>query len=146
MSRSGYTEDMDDPWAHIMWRGAVASAIRGKRGQALLKEMLADLDAMPIKGLVAHELVENETGAVCALGAVGKARGIDMAPIDPDDSATVAGTFGIAQAMAQEIVWINDDYGPHKETPEARFIRVRQWVECQIKPQEPKSPEPQGET
>ena len=47
MSRSGYSDDIDDNWAHIMWRGRVASSIRGKRGQAMLRELLAALDAMP---------------------------------------------------------------------------------------------------
>jgi hypothetical protein len=43
-------------WSHIRWRGAVASAIRGGRGQAFLREMLAAMDAMPVKRLVANEL------------------------------------------------------------------------------------------
>jgi len=47
MSRSGYSDDCDDQWSLICWRGAVKSAIRGKRGQAFLKEMLAALDALP---------------------------------------------------------------------------------------------------
>ena len=46
MSRSGYTDDMEDMWQHICWRGAVASAIRGRRGQAFLREMLAAMDAI----------------------------------------------------------------------------------------------------
>ena len=33
MSRSGYIDDMDDTWQFIKWRGQVASAIRGARGQ-----------------------------------------------------------------------------------------------------------------
>jgi hypothetical protein len=35
MSRSGYSDDYgdDEPWQLIMWRGAVASAFRGRRGQ-----------------------------------------------------------------------------------------------------------------
>ena len=40
MSRSGYSEDVDDNWDHIRWRGQVASAIKGKRGQRMLREML----------------------------------------------------------------------------------------------------------
>lgn len=32
MSRCGYSDDYDQ-WALIRWRGAVESAIRGKRGQ-----------------------------------------------------------------------------------------------------------------
>ena len=59
-----------------------------------------------------------ETASVCAIGAVGKQRGIDMTKIDADDPPQVAGAFGIAQAMAQEIVYINDEWGSSKETPE----------------------------
>jgi hypothetical protein len=45
MSRSGYSDDLD-PLALGRWRGRVASAMRGKRGQAFLREMLAAMDAM----------------------------------------------------------------------------------------------------
>lgn len=51
MSRSGYCDDGDyGQWEMIMWRGAVTSAFRGKRGQAFLKEMLdsRDLPAPPM--------------------------------------------------------------------------------------------------
>jgi hypothetical protein len=131
MSRSGYSDDYDDydQWQQIMWRGAVASAIRGKRGQAFLREMLAALDALPEQKLIAHNLEVN--GAVCAIGAVGMARGVDMSKIDPEDYNTVAGKFGIASAMAQEIVYMNDDWY-FSETPEERFFRMRKWVEKQI--------------
>lgn len=143
MSRSGYCDD-GGGWDLIMWRGRVASAIRGKRGQFFLLEMLAALDALPVKRLVANELVSPdvvpcshwglfETASVCAIGAVGKARGTDMAGLDPEDAETVAGKFGIASVMAQEIVWVNDEAGPHRETPEQRFVRVRNWVVGQIR-------------
>lgn len=65
MSRSGYSDECDD-WQLIMWRGAVASSMRGRRGQAFLKETLAALDALPEKKLIDYDL-ERE-GAVCALG------------------------------------------------------------------------------
>ena len=134
MSRSGYSEDCDNDWNLIMWRGAVASAMRGKRGQAFLKEMLAALDAMPEKKLIAHQLESG--GAVCAIGSVGKARGLDMQGMDPEDRDTVAETFGIAPALAAEIVWENDEansYFRNEEKPEARFARMRAWVASQIK-------------
>jgi len=38
MSRSDY-DDCEDQWRYIMWRGAVESARRGRKGQALLKDM-----------------------------------------------------------------------------------------------------------
>jgi hypothetical protein len=132
MSRSGYSEDFDDYWQMIMWRGAVTSAIRGKRGQAFLKEMLAAMDAIPERKLVAKELELD--GQVCAMGAVGKTRGLDMSNLDPDDVGPIANAFGIAKAMAKEISYVNDECGPYydQETPEQRFARVRRWIVSQI--------------
>lgn len=132
MSRSGYSEDIDDDESQRranIYRGAVASAFRGRRGQAFLREMLAALDAMPDKKLIANDLQKD--GEVCAIGAVGRARGVDMSDIDPDDVETVAETFGIAEAMAREIVYDNDDYW-RSETPEQRYDRMRAWINGQI--------------
>ncbi len=132
MSRSGYSDDFcGNEWDLIRWRGAVASAIRGRKGQAFLKEMLGVLDSMESKRLIDNELAIG--GEVCAIGAVGRARGLDMSGIDPEDRSTVAGTFGIAEALAAEIVWENDEDGFSKETPEARYQRMRQWVQSHIK-------------
>jgi hypothetical protein len=135
MSRSGYSEDYDDNWSLICWRGAVASAIRGRRGQAFLREMLTALDALPEPKLIRGELVEAE-GAVCAIGSVGKARGIDMSKIDPEDHDSVAGTFGIPGALAREIMWVNDD-DFWRETPEARFEKMRKWIDSNIRKPKP---------
>jgi hypothetical protein len=133
MSRSGYSDDCEN-WSLIRWRGAVASAIRGKRGQAFLKEMLTVMDALPERKLISDKLEMD--GAVCAIGAVGKARGLDMSKIDPDDRETVAYKFAISPALAAEIVYVNDDHDVC-ETPEARFARVRRWIEAQIRPDNP---------
>lgn len=152
MSRSGYSDDIDDNWSWIRWRGYVASAIRGKRGQAFLREMLAAMDALPEKKLIANTL---ETGgAVCAIGSVGKARGVDMSALDPEDYDTVAGVFGINAKLAQEIVFMNDEafifetdangYIEHDEngksiylTPEGRFEKMRAWIVSQIREPKP---------
>lgn len=147
MSRSGYDYDYDcgcEQWSWVMWRGAVESAIRGKRGQLLLMEMLTALDALPVKRLVADELVDvdiasfshwgmYEYDAVCAIGAVGKKRGVDLKKMDSENYSMVADTFNIAEAMVREIEWINDEAGVHRETPEERFVRVRGWVAMQIR-------------
>lgn len=131
MSRSGYSDDAENV---AMWRGAVASAIRGRRGQAFLKETLAAFDALPERKLIENNLVEKD-GAVCALGAVGKARAMDLQKIDPEDSETVASAFGLAHAMACEIMFVNDEGVGYwaKETPEQRFERMRRWVESKIR-------------
>lgn len=129
MSRSGYSGDIDN-WALIKWRGQVASAIRGKRGQRLLRELLEALDAMPVKELIANEL-QAADGSYCALGVVGAKRGIDLAAIDPDEPTDVAAAFDIAQQLACEIAEINDmAYGC---SPGTRWREVRAWVAAQIK-------------
>jgi hypothetical protein len=132
MSRSGYIEDMDDMWQLIRWRGAVASAMRGRRGQTFFRDLLAALDALPEKRLIDNSLATAD-GNVCALGALGKARNIDMADLDPENSERVASVFGIADPLAREVVYMNDEAGSWKETPEQRFTRVRAWVVQQIR-------------
>ncbi len=133
MSRSGYTEewDCDDDSSLAMYRGMVASATRGKRGQALLKDILIAMNGMTRKRLIDKEL-EQYDGAVCAIGAAGKLRGVDMSGLDPEDIETVAAKFNVADCLAREIVWQNDD-AYWKETPEERFYRVRKWLRKQIK-------------
>jgi len=130
MSRSGYSEDIDQ-WDLIRWRGAVTSALRGARGQALLRDMLAALDSLSGKRLIAGEL--EEAGEVCALGAVGRLRGVDMRDIDPEDYEQVAPAFNVADALAREVMFQNDEAFSH-ETPEQRWSRMRAWVVSQILP------------
>lgn len=131
MSRHGYNDDCSNEWQFIRWRGAVTSAIRGKRGQAFLREMLIALDTVAQGRLIANNL-ENADGDFCALGTVGKARGLDMADIDPEDLYTVTAAFGIPRALAAEIMYENDE-GCYQSSPETRFDMVRRWVESHIK-------------
>lgn len=128
MSRSGYYDDCDG-WDLIRWRGAVASAMRGARGQAFLKEMAAALEVMPEKKLIAEELESGDY--VCAIGAVGRARGTPMAGIDPENYTKIARTFGISEALAREVMFEND--GRRRESPEERWVRMRTWVRNHIK-------------
>lgn len=130
MSRSGYHDDLDDEWALIRWRGAVASAIKGKRGQAFLREMIAALDALPEKCLVSQELA-TPAGEVCAMGAVCRARGVDVSEVDPDDYSTVAGVMGLSEAMVREIANENDE---RCLTPEQRWESMRKWAVAQLVP------------
>lgn len=130
MSRSGYTDDCDgDNWDWIRYRGAVRSAFRGRRGVAFLNDMVAALDALPERRLITGDLEEG--GEVCAIGAVGRARGIDMSKLDSEDYERVASVFGVATAMAREIVYTNDDHF-WNATPEERFEKVRAWVRQEI--------------
>jgi hypothetical protein len=133
MSRSGYCDDGDDDqWAMIRWRGAVASAIRGKKGQEFLKELLAALDGMEQKRLITDDLEAD--GAVCTLGAVGKKRGLPMDATDPEDHEAVARLFSIPHSLACEIMFANDEWS-RLETPEARWTRMRNYVASLIKPE-----------
>lgn len=139
MSRSGYSEDLDNNWDLIRWRGAVNAAIKGKRGQEFLQETLDALDAMEKKELIACEIIAQD-GACCLLGAVAKKRNLDVAGIDPEWPEDVALKFGIARAMASEIVYENDEgaWNNSKETPSERWVRMRKWVCDQLAKEEKK--------
>lgn len=145
MSRHGYTDGDVDDMASFMrvmgWRNAVKSAMRGKRGQAFLRELAEALDALNPRELSAASFTRS--GQICALGSVALKRGLDVSHLeqepdendefdefddneDPVDEAA-GKTFGIARSMAAEIMYENDE-GPSRETPAERWIRVRAWV------------------
>jgi hypothetical protein len=114
MSRSGYTDDYgdDDPLAMGRWRQAVKRSIEGKRGQAMLRELAEALDAMPDKSLSAGNFATVE-GEFCTLGVLGAKRGTKMDDLGDDedgcDTETVGQRFGIARALAAEIMYMNDE-------------------------------------
>lgn len=149
MTRSNYTSDADNL---AMWRGQVASAIRGRRGQKFLRDLIAALDAMPERRLIKHELEKD--GEVCAIGALGKVRGISMTELDPEDTQEVANAFDIAHQLAAEVVYMNDEYFdftydvPNPDlrsgqprtlrrdyTPEERWTLMRGWAAEHITPE-----------
>ena len=133
MSRSGYNDydDIGDPWRWIMWRGAVASSIRGVRGQAFLRELIDALDAMSRKTLVVGELQVD--GEFCALGVVGQARGLDLTKINTENWRQISDNFGIAVSLAREIMFENDEgscWGDARGTD--RWAHVRRWAESKL--------------
>lgn len=140
MSRSRYTDDCDGSELNL-WRGAVNSAIKGKRGQSFLREALAALDAMPEKRLTTDSLRDQVSGEYCTLGVVGFARGINMEPLQDADREPVAAAFNISPAMAAEIMFENDEAGrfysraSETETPEQRWSRMRAWIAARILPE-----------
>ena len=112
MSRSGYIDDNEDPLAHGRWRQAVKRALQGKRGQALLREMVDALDAMDDKRLYPGSFATAD-GEFCALGALADKRGTkvdDLGDESDCDTELVGQRFGIAPAMAAEIMYLNDEY------------------------------------
>lgn len=142
MSRHGYVDDQDQQDS-AMWRGRVASAIRGKRGQALLRDLRDALDTMPEKRLVSGLLV-NADGEACALGAVCLRRQsftreqmlefvVDGEDDDPDHTnELLAEKLDAATCLIQEVEYENDE-GGWKETPEQRWTRMRKWCEKNIR-------------
>lgn len=130
MSRSGYSDDCGG-WDLICWRGAVTAALKGKRGQAFLEELAQAMDDMPVKELVADRLEAD--GQFCTIGVIGAKRGVEMSKLDANDREAVAEAFGIAPAMAAEIVFMNDEASWQKETPEQRWVRMRKWVADNLK-------------
>lgn len=133
MSRSGYSDSLDNSEL-AMWRGVIASATRGKRGQRFFRDLVAALDAMPVKALVGGEL-QTADGAVCALGSLGRHRGKELSSLDTYDHDALGETFDIASQLAQETMWMNDEGAGYwkKETPEERWKRVREWAVEQIR-------------
>lgn len=135
MSRANYSEDIDN-WDLIRWRGQVSSAIRGRRGQEFLRELLAALDAMPNKKLVRMEF--EQEGCYCTLGVVAATRGVDLGVFDPDDSEVgeqIGGALGIAHQLAREIMYENDEFtswsdvtGRLPDDPAKRWQYMRAWV------------------
>ena len=59
---------------------------------------------------------------------LGAHRGLSLENLYPEDYRRIAKAFDIAPAMAQEIVWENDDDWLEKETPAERWARMRAWI------------------
>lgn len=160
MSRSGYSDDCENL---ELYRQAVSLAIRGKRGQKLLREMAAAMDAMPEKRLVTGKLV-GEGGEACALGTVALARGHSpeyLATLVDDedwDNDVLAEMLDVARALVQEVEYENDECGDNYncvaelagegalfgarvryvgETPEQRWTRMRAWVAAHLRQDAP---------
>ena len=137
MSRSGYSDDIDN-WQMIKWRGIITSATRGKRGQQFFRSLVNALDAMPDKQLVTSEL-KNESGCMCTLGALGAHQGLDLDSLDTYDHEALGQAFNIAEQLAREVMYENDDPRVvedggtwRRETPQDRWLRMRRWAESQI--------------
>lgn len=143
MSRSGFGDSDYDvsTWDMIRWRGMVTSAMRGKRGQQLLRDLLSALDAMLVKQLISGHL-QTADGAVCALGAVAQYRGVPLPEVKEDawgddwSDATwrkLGETFDIAEVLAREIMYYNDEWFDNC-TPEQRWEKMHAWVTKELAP------------
>ena len=133
MSRSGYSYDYE---GLELYRAAVEKAIKGKRGQTALRDLLQALDQMPEKKLIRNSF-SCEDG-VCSLGALAKLREADTTDLEAVkgmwgeyekvDQQRVGKLLNIAPSMAAEIMFMNDEGAVNLETDEERWTRMRWWV------------------
>jgi len=127
MSRSGYVDESDDILEFGRWRGRVASAIRGRRGQALLRRLRAALDAMPRKRLIQGEFVAD--GEACALGSIAlHERWPDAETVDSTEHDLLGERLDIASCLVKEIEYVNDD-AFWTDTPASRWRTMSKWVD-----------------
>jgi len=133
MSRLYYDEDWDYSGLQQGW---LRSAVRGKRGQSFLRELVAALDALPTPELSAGALEDEQSGCCCAFGAVRRLRGpenvkICFHPEEEDVSpCDLAEPFGVSSTLAWAVVQVNEDMA-ESNTERARRRRwadVRAWA------------------
>jgi hypothetical protein len=152
----------DFPGQFKLWQANCQRSLRGKAGQAALRELEAALLALPEKRLIAGRLQDGD-GQVCALGALARYKNHTM-PISYDEDAWWEGEdedgsmedFGVELGMPRLVAWkvveLNDVQidghcvaaaGPSRPgrrepfafvpfTPEERYDKVLAWVRRQI--------------
>lgn len=148
MSRfdEGYDEDFQNQAA--LYQANTRRALKGRKGQAFLKEMEEALVALPMKKLIEGRICE--AGQVCAMGAFALKRrrdaGADIKaaldwleaedPGEGDATETALFSkkhFGVMECLSFEMAWVNDDDNGVKQADEDRYERVLKWVRSRIK-------------
>lgn len=142
-----YGDDGTIPYG--LWENAVRRALRGKRGQAALRELEAALLALPEKRLIAGRV--SDGASVCTLGALAlsreTAKGVPVANAledlrqrypeddDADDLAAYLGrdVLGLRVTLAWALIDENDESLPEElVTPEERYAAMLAWVRRQL--------------
>lgn len=145
MSRSGLNEadfySVEDVLQYGRFRGQIQSAIRGKRGQGFFQAVVEALDAMPEMvtsdyyqdgGERVYDSIGDKDGNVCVLGALAMHRGLPT-DLDAEDHSKLGETFNIAHQLAQEVMYMNDEYFDRGHTPEQRWTEMRAWALSKIR-------------
>jgi hypothetical protein len=135
----------DDDWDYNvegLQQGWLRSAIRGKRGQQFLRELVTALDALPTPELCCGALEDAQTGCCCAFGAVRRLRGPENVnlwfhPEEEDMSPyNLAEPFGVSNTLAWAVVQANEEMA-ESNTEQARRRRwadVRAWAAGHLLP------------
>ena len=135
-----YCDNDWEPWMGGQQAGALRSAVRGRRGQRFLQDLIDALDALPVPELSAGALEDEETGCCCAFGAVRRHRGAEAVPLgfDPmDEDQTPDGLtepFDVSRTLAWAVVQANEECST-SNTPDARrrrFQEVRRWAVAKL--------------
>lgn len=154
--RISYSDEEDVPGQFALWQANCTRSLKGKKGQAALRELEAALLALPDKRLIAEKLIDSD-GEVCALGALAKYKGHALVAAKPEDEdeydeidldgemEEFGVELGVPRLVAWKIVERNDvvidghyDYstGPRgvwvPATPEERYEKILAWVQRQL--------------
>lgn len=159
--RISYSEDEDRPGQFALWQANCRRSLKGKAGQAALRDLEAALLALPDKRLIADRVIDAE-GDVCAIGALAKYKGRDLlaepnlyedGEFDGDGEMEEIGMeLGMPRLVAWKVVCRNDVeidghyerlpgparwYGDYPQvyvpiTPEARYEKMLAWVRAQL--------------
>ena len=156
MSRFGDCEDDGEGPSPVLWQQTVANALRGRRGQAVLRELREALLGLPQPRLIVGALVRE--GEVCALGALAGRRlaagpltlkgcgdetriATSLAELEAMVGQEAQDEFsimefgrqmGLTGALSWAVAFENDEGSWNRETPEQTFRRVLYWVDRQL--------------
>lgn len=144
--RVNYSEDEDFPGQFELWQANCQRSLKGKAGQAALRELETALLALPEKRLIADKL-QAPDGEVCALGALGRFKGVEV-PISTDNNYNdddclerleqeeaviqFGVDLGVPYMVSVAIVERNDGGSYFDDTPEGRYTAMLTWVQRQL--------------
>lgn len=158
--RINYTDEEDFPGQYGLWQANCRRSMQGKPGQRALRELEAALLALPTKQLIA-DVLEDEDGRVCAIGALAKAKSITPTADPGYEMEAVGVELGMPRLVAWEVVAQNDielqevwevACGPLRQhvtpydggvllvrevTPAERYEKMLAWVREQLQPTGP---------
>ena len=128
--RLSYLEDEEYPGQYALWRANCARSMRGRRGQASLRALKDALLALPAKRLIAHKM-QDETGAVCAIGALSRQKGL-LSDHDSDNTTVAVGErCGLPHLVSLQVV-IQNDVELAQCTEKQRYVHMLKWIEEQL--------------